>query len=237
MPREAGGRRRRLASRAAPAVWLCATAVSPALRGQEVPVRLQSIDAYLLDEAAEVALARSAAPERIAADAAVLVLHADGYREARAGRNGFTCLVERSWSSPIGMHRDFFNPRLRAPICYNQEAGRTILRDYLMRTDLALGGATIAEIQRTVASAIGTGELRPPVGVAMSFMLSPDQLLGTEAGRFVPHVMFYIPYATNGALGHDPGADCHACLFEHAGGPLAALVVPVGRFEAAEEPR
>ena len=92
--------------------------------GQGWDARLESLDAYLMDEAYEVALARSAAPEHVASTARVLVLRTDGYHEVASSSNGFTCLVERSWSSPIGPHIDFFNPKLRAPICYNAEATR-----------------------------------------------------------------------------------------------------------------
>lgn len=195
--------------------------------GQAPALQMQPVEAYLMDEAYEVALARSAAPAKVSGPAAVLVLRRDGYHEAHAGRNGFVCLVERSWSSPIGEHQDFFNPGLRAPICYNAEAARTILRDYLLRTELALAGGSISEIKDAVDQAIASGNVPAPVRVAMSFMMSGGQLLGTSTGRFVPHVMFYVPYATNESLGHTAGTECHACLFEHAGGPLAAIVVPV----------
>lgn len=83
--------------------------------GQDVARTLERVDPYLLDESLEVALAVSAAPAHVSAAATVLVLRRDGYHPVRQGTNGFTCLVERSWSSPVGPHPDFFNPRLRAP--------------------------------------------------------------------------------------------------------------------------
>lgn len=206
-----------------------------AAAAQEVPLRMGALDAYLLPEAYEIALARSAAPATVSGDATVLVLRPGGYVEAARGTNGFTCLVERSWSSPIGEHVDFFNPRLRAPICFNAEASRTVLQDYLLRTELALAGRSIAEIQAGVHAAIATGRLTAPGALAMSYMMSAEQLLGTDVGRFVPHVMFYVPYATNAQVGHVAGRACHVCLFEHAGGPLAAMVVPVPEFLEAPQ--
>lgn len=199
-------------------------------RGQGWDARMESLEAYLMDEAYEVALARSAAPDHVASDARVLVLRSDGYHEAATGSNGFTCLVERSWSSPIGPHIDFYNPELRAPICYNAEAARTILGDYMRRTELALDGASIGEIQVAIERDIRTGHLRAPRGVAMSYMLSAEQLLGTNTRRFVPHLMFYIPYATAEAIGSPPPGCEHICTFEHLGGPLAALIVPMREF-------
>src|SRR3974390_312352 len=44
----------------------------------------------------EVALARSAAPASISADAEVLVLGRNGYETAVKGKNGFVCFVEGS---------------------------------------------------------------------------------------------------------------------------------------------
>jgi len=208
---------------------------------QEIAHTLGRIDPYLLEERVEVALAASAAPAHVSAAATVLVLHRDGYRALREGTNGFTCLVERSWSSPIGPHRDFFNPRLRAPICYNREASGTILGDYLRRTELALAGRSIAEIKRTIETEIGTGTLLAPRGLAMSYMLSAGQVLGSQAGQYKPHVMVYIPYATDAELGDNPATSDHPVIFEHAGGPLAAIVIPVKAFnpvgETAPAPR
>lgn len=100
--------------------------LSSSALGQGWDTRIESVDAYLMDPAYEVALARSAAPPYVAKEARVLVLRRGGYHEVEPGSNGFTCLVERSWSSPIGPHIDMFNPKLRAPICYNAEGSRTI---------------------------------------------------------------------------------------------------------------
>lgn len=209
----------------------CLTALLPAPAiGQAWDTRMESLDPYLMDEAYEAALARSAGPAHVASDARVLVLRRDGYHEVVPGGNGFTCLVERSWSSPIGPHIDFFNPKLRAPICYNAEAARTILGDYLRRTELALGGKSIGEIQAAIERDIGTGKLAAPRGLAMSYMLSGGQLLGTNTGRFMPHLMLYVPYATREQMGSPPPGCEHICVFEHEGGPLAALVVPMKEF-------
>lgn len=215
------------------AVVLC-LAGSPTV-AQDVPIRLQSIADYLLDESVEVALATSAAPERIGAHATVLVLRRDGHHELRPGTNGFTCLVERSWSSPVGIHRDFFNPKLRAPICYNREGARTVLGEYLRRTELALAGKSITEIKRAIDTDLAEGTLRAPRGLAMSYMASADQLLGTRTGQFIPHIMVYVPYATREDLGPNPGGSDFPHMFEHEGGPFAAVIVPLPRFTNAPE--
>src|SRR6202451_3241544 len=60
------------------------------------------LEQYLMaDRNAEIALARSAAPESISRDAEVLVLGRHGYETAVKGKNGFVCVVERSWLDPF----------------------------------------------------------------------------------------------------------------------------------------
>ena len=58
------------------------------------------LDQYLMERNAEIAMARSAAPEAISRDADVLVLGRHGYETAVKGRNGFVCVVECSWMLP-----------------------------------------------------------------------------------------------------------------------------------------
>jgi hypothetical protein len=59
------------------------------------------LDQYLMvDRDAEIAMARSAAPEAISRDADVLVLGRHGYETAVKGKNGFVWVAERSWMLP-----------------------------------------------------------------------------------------------------------------------------------------
>ena len=60
------------------------------------------LDQYLMtDRNAEIAMARSAAPEAISRDADILVLGRHGYETAAKGKNGFVCVVERGWMGPF----------------------------------------------------------------------------------------------------------------------------------------
>src|SRR6202047_2067997 len=80
------------------------------------------IEQYLItDRDTEIALARSAAPEAISRDADVLVLGRHGYETAIKGKNGFVCFVQRSWAAGPD-DPEFWNPKLRAPICINAPA-------------------------------------------------------------------------------------------------------------------
>src|ERR1700692_1325423 len=91
--------------------------------------KMAPVDQYLMtDRAAEIDLARSAAPESISHDAEVLVLGRHGFETAVKGENGFVCIVERSWTS--APDPDFWNPKVRTPICYNPAAAHSLLPGY-----------------------------------------------------------------------------------------------------------
>ena len=64
-------------------------------------MHIAPIEQYLMDRNAEIALARSAAPSSISAGAEILVLGRKGYETAVKGKNGFVCVVERSWMAPF----------------------------------------------------------------------------------------------------------------------------------------
>jgi hypothetical protein len=86
--------------------------------------RMAPLEQYLIaDRNAEIAMARTAAPESISRDAEVMVLGRYGYETVVKGKNGFVCMVERSWSAGID-DPDLWNPKLRSPICFNPPAAR-----------------------------------------------------------------------------------------------------------------
>src|SRR5215469_12021806 len=99
----------------------------------------------IADQQDEIALARSAAPPSISADAEVLVLGKQGYETAVKGKNGFVCFVERSWAAGFD-DKEFWNPKLRAPNCFNPPAVRTVLPQYLKRTEWVLAGDSKARL-------------------------------------------------------------------------------------------
>src|SRR5262244_2885891 len=135
------------------------------------------LDQYLMaDRNAEIALARSAAPEAISGDARILVLGRHGYETAVEGKNGFVCVVERAWMSPSGSP-EFWNPKLRGPICFNPPAARSVLPVTYKRTELAFARRTIAEIFEATKTAFGKGELPALEPGSMSYMMSKEAYL------------------------------------------------------------
>lgn len=169
--------------------------------------RMAPLDQYLItDPRSEIALARSAAPAAISGKATVLVLKPQGYESAVNGTNGFTCLVERAWMSPFD-NAEFWNPKLRGPVCYNPAATRTILLYTLERTKLALAGHTRQEMLTEVRAALARRELPRPEPGAMSFMMSKDGYLSDAGGHWHSHLMFHVPKVPAAAWGANlPGS-------------------------------
>jgi hypothetical protein len=149
------------------------------------------LDQYLMpSESSEIALARSAAPASISDGAEVMVLRRDGYTTAVKGKNGFVCMVERSWGKSTD-DPEFWNPKMRAPHCFNPQAARTFLRISLMKTKMVLAGKSRTEILKATAAALDSKELPPLEPGAMAYMMSKQQYLGDRDMSWHPHVMFF----------------------------------------------
>ena len=143
----------------------------------------------IADPQDEIALARTAAPPSMSADAEVLVLGKHGYETAVRGRNGFVCFVERSWTAGFD-DAEFWNPKLRGPNCFNPPAVRSVLPQYLKRTEWVLAGIGRAQMIEKARAARFTA----PEAGSLSFMLSKQGYLSDDsAGPWLPHVMFFVP--------------------------------------------
>ncbi len=117
------------------------------------------LEQYLIaDRDAEIALARSAAPESISGDAEVLVLRRHGYETAIKGKNGFVCFVQRSWAAAPD-DPEFWNPKLRAPICINAPAARSFLPLINKKTEWVLAGRSKAQILEDLQTAFDKKDL------------------------------------------------------------------------------
>src|SRR5271170_8067256 len=178
------------------ALWVTAlVGLSLPARSQEAAAlysKMAPIEQYLVtDRSSEIAMARSAAPPSISADAEVLVLGRHGYETAVKGKNGFVCLVERSWMSPFDFAQ-FWNPKMRGPICFNPAAVRSILPLTLKRTELVLAGLSKAQIIDGI-KAFDAKELPALEPGAMSYMMSSQGYLSDIGGHWVSHLMFYVP--------------------------------------------
>jgi hypothetical protein len=161
---------------------------------------------YLMNAQAEIALARSAAPASISKHATVMVLTAHGYTIAQKGRNGFTCIVERGWMVPFGRAK-FWEAKMLAPTCYNAAASRTVLVYTFKRTEMALAGASKAQIQERIVTAINAKALPTPEPSSMAYMMSKSQYLNDDAKAWFPHVMIFTSMDDSANVGASWGAD------------------------------
>jgi hypothetical protein len=189
------------------------TAFAPPVPGWAANVsyeKMAPLSRYLVtDRQAEIDLARSAAPPAISLHATILVLGERGYETAEKGSNGFTCLVERSWMSPFDSS-EFWNWKMRGPICYNPAASRTVLLYTLQRTDTALSGLTKSQMLDRTKAEVADKQLPPPEPGSMSYMMSKHGDLGDGVGPWLSHLMFYAPKADGAKNGASWGADLPA---------------------------
>jgi hypothetical protein len=216
----------------AAAIALAAAMPRIALSGSQFEyAKMAPLSQYMMDARTEIALAQTAAPAAISRDATVLVLTSHGYLAAKRGSNGFTCIVERGWMPPFDQ-KDFFSPLLRAPICYNGPASRTVLQYTLRRTQLALAG--LGRLQ--MLAKVEAMALPAPAPGSMSYMLSKEQNLGEGVGRWYPHLMFHVPKSYGAGDGAIWGADLPGSpiVFDNghrlAPEPQAILMVIVGTW-------
>jgi len=183
---------------------------------------------YMMERQAEITLARSAAPESISRDAEVLVLGQHGYESAVKGKNGFVCLVERSWAAGID-DPVFWNPKLRGAICFNAAAVRSYVPITVKKTELILAGRSKAEMVEGINAAFAKKELLMPEPGAMCYMLSRQQYLGDSAGHWHPHLMFFVPQTDAATWGADlPGSPILASV--DTLDRLTIFMVPVGKW-------
>lgn len=200
---------------------------------QENQVRypaMAPLDQYRIADARdEIALARSAAPASISADADVLVLGEHGYETAARGKNGFVCFVERSWTAGFD-DRQFWNPRLRAPNCFNPPAVRSVLPQYLERTEWVLAGISREQMIEKARTGFTSHHFTAPEPGSFSFMLSKQGYVSDEAdGPWLPHVMFFVPHgqvvAWGAGMSGSPILGADGSAFEPT-----VLFIPVPRW-------
>jgi hypothetical protein len=196
-----------------PIKWAMAAAVVLAMTGQAqvqaqtaLYPRMAPIDQYLMERDAEIAWARSAAPASISQNAEILVMGRQGYTTAIKGKNGFVCLIERSWTKSSD-DPEFWNPKVRAPICYNTPGSRLYVQLGIRKTEWALAGRTKAQIAEDVKAALAKKELPAVESGAMCYMMSKHGYLSDRDGHWHSHVMLFVPQKDVSAWGADlPGS-------------------------------
>ncbi len=160
--------------------------------------RMAPVAQYQMARDAEIAMARTAAPASISADAEILVMGKSGYETAVQGKNGFVCMVLRSFAAAIDAPQ-FWNPKIRGPICLNPEGARAWLPHVRMKAEWALAGLTTEQMAERIKAALAAKQYPPMEPGAMSYMMSKDAYLADNGGHWHPHLMWFVD-------GSDPAA-------------------------------
>jgi len=183
---------------------------------------------YSMERSAEINMARSAAPEAISGDAKILVLGPHGYETAAEGKNGFVCMVQRSWTAGLD-DPEFWNPKIRAPICFNPPAARSNLPLVILKTEWALTGLSKAQMSDSLRSAFDKKELSTPEAGAMCYMMSKQQYFSRKAGNADPHLMFWFPQKDHLSWGAEfPGSPVD--IHQYSPQPITEFDISVSKW-------
>jgi hypothetical protein len=207
----------------------CATRPMRAQAAETHYASMAPVDAYLMADAnSEIALARTGAPASISDAAEVMVLGRNGYTTAAKGTNGFLCIVERGWGASTD-EPEFWNPNIRAPICFNPAATESFAQIYLMKTKLVLAGKSKAEIVAATSAALDRKELPALEPGAMCYMMSKQQYLNDVGKNWHPHLMFFVAGDAAKSWGADlPGSPVMAAADPEERATI--LMVLVGKW-------
>jgi hypothetical protein len=212
-------------------VYLALTVGMWVAAGHAQTPKYPPIERYLMPQADEIALAKSAAPASISDHATIKVLTKSGYEVVHEGDNGAVCVVMRGFSAPTYTPAAFrnlvYDATVRAPICFTAPAAKAVMPYYELRTKLALEGKDPDGIAEGVQAAYAKGELPKRDGVSFAYMWSADQNLASGIGHWHPHLMIFAPYYDNSMVGGNPFGSPLPQLSDDAGTPFSVVVIPV----------
>ena len=161
----------------------------------------------------QIKMAEAAAPPEVSRDATILVLGKKGYEQARAGKNGFTCLVSREFQDTV------------EPECHDAESAATTLKVRIFTEEQRAAGVSEEKIAAQIEAGYKSGRFRAPRKPGIIYMLSPyNRVFDPQSKKifsFPGHLMFHAPYITEKQVGSGKGVP----YITHPGKPDALLVV------------
>ena len=172
--------------------------------------------------ARQIQLAMSAAPAEISSGATIYVLGVHGFERARAGRNGFSCLVDRYVENHVGKSLE--------PKCFDGEGTRTLLPVSLRTEALRAEGRSESEIAADITAGYKSGRFHAPRKPGLIYMMSPYNILArgpdnTDFGHVAGHLMFYAPYMTLRDLGYRSPTKGMLPILADPGTPYTMMIV------------
>ncbi len=190
--------------------------------GVNPPATERAGSGVTLPLADEIALARTAAPPSLVANAKVMVLTDSGYAVGEAGTGTLTCVVNRSWRHSVEPH------------CYDEEGARSVMQVELRRNYLRHTGKSESEIAADIGQGIFAGKYRLPARPVLTYMMSSRQVLYDDNGKYVgkwrPHLMIYYPYLTPESFGFNERPEMSIGMVSEAGGPDSSLMIIMPAF-------
>src|SRR5258708_30445884 len=128
----------------------------------------------LLPREQEIELALKASPIHLRNEAAVYTFGKDGYEKARAGTNGFNCMVNRDGiqNGDNALH----------PTCWDPEGSRTILPVMLRVGELLAQQKSAIEIKRDIDLGFEQGRFHSPAKARIAYMLAGHVQLDPTPG-------------------------------------------------------
>ena len=186
----------------------CGIALGAIKAGGEIPSQA------LLSPEKEMELALRAGPAHLRNEATVYVFGKRGYEKARAGTNGFSCLVNRDGTQ----NGDY----TLLPTCWDSEGSRTILPVMLRVGELIAQEKSAAEIKRDIDEGFAQGRFHSPAKAGIAYMLAGDVKFDPKTGQlsatvFPPHYMIYAPGVTNADIGMSKEATTPGLPFVYSG--------------------
>lgn len=152
---------------------------------------------FFLPRELEIELALAAGPEHIRAEASVYIFTKSGYEKVRAGKNGFTCFV----------NRDGFQHGEKAirPTCWDAEGTATIVPVMLRVGELIVQGASAEAVKADIESGFQSKRFSSPQKSGIAYMLKGDVMFDENTQKietvFHSHYMLYAPGVSNNDLG------------------------------------
>jgi hypothetical protein len=135
-----------------------------------------------------------------------------GYRVARQGTNGLSCLVERTAWEMAEFRDDIY-----IPLCYDAAGFDGHFKAIIDAAALRAQGLDTAALKAEVEKRYRNKTYRAPQKPGLSYMIAPvmrtigppDLQVHTMA---MPHLMFYAPFVTNQDIGAQPNLADRASL-------------------------
>ncbi|HWH51873.1 MAG TPA: hypothetical protein VN651_10060 [Gemmatimonadaceae bacterium] len=188
-----------------------------------------------MPRALETAFALSAVPPYLRDSAGVYALDpARGYVEARAGTNGFRCLVLRTeWTRPELPFRD----DIFVPMCWDAAGAAALLPVDLDVAAMRARGDSPRAVYDEIMRRYADGRYHAPARAGLAYMLGPVMRTFIAASSpepttmIGPHFMFYAPNVTDADIGGRQQSDGPFML---STGPHGLIFVGAGKSRTQE---